>query len=66
MLGTTIADVREMTEGEMDDEGWEGMAGAVIVLSDGTRLFASRDSEGNGPGVIFGKNKDGTSFRLGN
>ena len=58
-VGLKIVAVRCMTKAEMEKEGWEeGVEWCgpipVLLLSDGSRLYASRDSEGNGPGMIFG------------
>ena len=53
-----------MTKKELDAEGWEGHdAPAVLILSDGSKLYPSRDSEGNGPGALFGIH-DGKQFQL--
>lgn len=61
-IGLRIANVRPMTLAEMDAEGWSpgymSSTPMVFVLSDGTLIYASRDSEGNGPGVLFGKTPD--------
>lgn len=61
-VGLRITKVRPMTPNEMEAEGWTPgyMSGTpmVFVLSDGTLIYASRDSEGNGPGVLFGKHPD--------
>lgn len=61
--GLTITMVRTMTDKEMIDEGWErshwsNINPTCLVLSDGTVLYPSRDEEGNGPGVFFGKSND--------
>ena len=67
LVGLTITAVRPMKTAELKLEGWEtgrGGAPAILVLSDGTKLYASRDDEGNGPGVLFGTGKDG-NFRVG-
>lgn len=49
-----IVDVHTATDSEMFIEGWTGEARpAVIVLDDGTKLYASRDERGTGPGVMF-------------
>jgi len=68
IVGRKIVDVRPMTEQEMKDEYWpESRANGpapVLVLDDGTLLYPSQDPEGNGPGALFGKGKDG-SFQLG-
>lgn len=59
--GRRIAEVRRMTSAEMSAEGWSQPA-TVLVLEDGTLIYASRDDEGNGPGVLFGMTKGGGSF----
>lgn len=68
ILGQRITGLRKMTKSEMRAEGWEHEARwstpVCIVLEDGTLLYPSRDGEGNGPGVLFGRAKDGTSFLL--
>ena len=66
--GQRIAAVREMTQYEFDAVGWhETMNGkpVVLVLGNGTKLYASQDSEGNGPGAMFGRTADGTGIFLG-
>lgn len=64
--GRTIAKVRPMTKDELDANGWDDRWDGVVVLEldDGTRLFPSRDPEGNGPGAMFGSDDEG-DFRLG-
>lgn len=54
--GQKIVDVREMTEDELEREHWHPVHGnpVVLVLEDGTKIYASQDSEGNGPGALFG------------
>ena len=57
LVGRTITETREMTVAEGEVEGWEfGHHGPpmVLVLDDGTILYPSRDTEGNGPGELFG------------
>lgn len=59
LVGQMITDVRVMTAKEMATENWHGQGPVVqLVLSDGSRLYPSRDPEGNGPGVVFGQDKD--------
>jgi hypothetical protein len=36
----------------------------VLVLDDGTILYPSRDDEGNGPGALFGADRDGELFTV--
>ena len=59
-LPTSIVDIRPMTKTELKNEGWEDTPACyvpnVIVLYDGTKLYASQDDEGNGPGRLFGTN----------
>lgn len=55
--GQTIEEVREMTDEEMEQEGWSTARGQnpmVLVLEDGSILYPSMDPEGNGPGCLFG------------
>jgi hypothetical protein len=67
VIGQTIVAVRAMTKKETEAEGWEedfhGPA-TVIVLANGTRIYASQDEEGNGPGALFGAEKNGPTFYL--
>lgn len=63
----TIQDVRPMTPEELEAEGWSAAAWEcpiVLVLDDGTKLYAARDPEGNGPGALFGADPQGRSFRI--
>lgn len=59
MVGKRIKVIRPLTRAELGFNGWHENTTA-IELDDGTLIFASRDSEGNGPGALFGqKGKDG-------
>jgi hypothetical protein len=54
LVGKKIIEVRQMTEEEVEYEGWPGAGDdTVLVLDDGTRVFASSDEEGNNPGALF-------------
>lgn len=67
LAGRTIKEARPMTKAELDAEGWEPTpydCPLVLVLDDGTKLYPSRDAEGNGPGVLFGIDEQGRSFAL--
>jgi hypothetical protein len=67
LLGKRIVALRKLTKQELDDEGWEPSSHnqcVALVLDDGTILFASKDEEGNGPGEIFTRTKDGTTGML--
>jgi hypothetical protein len=59
VIGLRIVDVRGMTSAEVNKEGW-GQSTTVLVLEDGTKIYASRDEEGNGPGALFGTGKGGS------
>ena len=61
IIGQKVAAIRNMTKEELAEEGWEfsnPLSTTVIVLSNGTLLYASADEEGNGPGALFGKHPD--------
>lgn len=64
--GRTINHVRRMTAAELTAEAWEPTASSplVLVLDDGTKLYAARDPEGNGPGTLFGVDPQGRHFAL--
>lgn len=68
MEGRTITDVRQMTDEEMEENGWHtGSIHAnppVFELDDGTLIYPSADPEGNGPGAIFGNQPDGTPITI--
>jgi len=44
----------------MEQEGWD-YGTTVIVFADGTKIYASQDDEGNGPGTMFGRTPAGDS-----
>lgn len=68
LIGHKITRVRAMTKNEANSEGWDihGRRGAppVIELSNGVKIYPSRDPEGNGPGALFGVDGSGNSFAL--
>jgi hypothetical protein len=55
MRGLVILNVRPMSKKELEDQAWDigswEKAPTVLVLSDGSFIFASTDPEGNGPGI---------------
>jgi hypothetical protein len=62
LVGKTVAKVRPLRYAEFElfglDEGTE-----VIECTDGTRLIALRDAEGNGPGqMIYAQGKGKKQF----
>jgi len=63
IVGSTVVDIRPMTQAEMDKEGWrKNEIPMVLVLSSGTILYPSMDTEGNDAGALFGMTSDGISF----
>jgi hypothetical protein len=62
VVGHKIVEMRPMTTEEMKKEGWYDKAPTVLVLSNGTKLYASRDDEGNGAGALFATTKDGSQL----
>jgi len=65
IIGQTIKEVRPMTDKEMEEMYWCGERPAVLVLSNGVRLFPSCDYEGNDGGAIFWKDKKGATYIMG-
>ena len=56
LIGRTITGVREMTDGEVEEFGWERGGGSIPMvyeLDNGLTFTPSQDPEGNGPGHIF-------------
>ena len=63
IIGSTVVDIRPMTREEMNSEGWQkNEIPMVLVLSSGTLLYPSQDTEGNDAGALFGVTSDGISF----
>jgi hypothetical protein len=65
IVGATIVAIRPMTKEEMDNEGWrKNEIPSCLVLSSGTILYPSMDTEGNDAGALFGLDKEGQAFGL--
>jgi len=67
VTGALVVKVRPMTGPELGREGWNDggyNTPTAIVLSNGTVLYASQDSEGNGAGALFGADREGKTFSL--
>jgi len=67
IIGRKIVAMRQLTKLEMNDEGWDDQYAAevvALVLDDGTLIYPSRDEEGNGPGELFTREKDGRTGML--
>lgn len=65
LIGRKIVDVINLNKQIIKDEGWENTPYPCIglLLDDGNIIYPSQDSEGNGPGALFGKNvKEDVSF----
>ncbi len=65
LTGKVVKCVRKMSPVELEAEDWtptEYDQCNIIEFTDGTKIFASRDMEGNGPGALFGTNAKGKSF----
>jgi len=56
--GQKIKHVRPSTREEEKEEYWDSPF-TVIELENGSKIYASRDSEGNGPGELFGCDPQG-------
>lgn len=53
IIGQKIAKVRPLTNKERNDFGFDYGNPMAIILENGLKIVASRDPEGNGPGVFF-------------
>lgn len=56
LVGRKIVDVRWQSIAERSETGWYKPA-PILVLDDGTKITASEDPEGNGPGAFFINNE---------
>jgi|21_taG_2_1085346.scaffolds.fasta_scaffold13375_9 hypothetical protein len=61
-IGAKLVDVRNMTNKELENEGWDDYHSEqddikVLVFDDGNIIYPSMDYEGNQPGVFFGYKK---------
>lgn len=64
-IGCTITGTRKMTDEEMEENDWGGHGtNEVIQLSDGTEIYAMMDPEGNGPGQLIRRLKNGTEHYI--
>jgi len=55
LIGKKIKDVRNMTEQELNAEGWDTKSHVIcLVFEDGTKVYPSADDEGNYGGLLFG------------
>lgn len=52
LVGRKIISARYMTKDEAKGFGWHTRP-LVLLLDDGTSIFASSDDEGNGAGALF-------------
>lgn len=55
LVGRLIVDAHSATDAELLVEGWNGCTDRpmVLVLDDGTKVYASVDQRGTSPGVLF-------------
>ena len=63
--GATIERARVMTAEEMEENHWDTdrwIPPIVLELSNGVTLYPSQDTEGNGPGALFGTIGDRLAF----
>jgi len=62
LKGRKIKSVGKLSAKQMDDMMWDGEPPATLIFEDGTRLYASRDPEGNGPGQMIIHMPDGKEY----
>jgi hypothetical protein len=58
--GKTIVNVREMTDEELEHEGWEKRPSPTMALEldDGTVIYPAMGVEGDAQGCLFGYDPD--------
>jgi hypothetical protein len=64
VTGKVIKKVRSMTKSELIAENWKGGKALIIELEDGTKLYASRDPHGSGPGALFARDTDNKQYYI--
>ena len=67
-VGKKIVSVRNMNLEELAAEGWDDLCRCppiVLMLNDGSIIYASRDEEGNGPGALFATDVSGERTYVG-
>ena len=64
LIGRKVVQVRDMTQAELDNQGWVGDSNPqAIVFDDGSVIFAS-DHEGNDAGSLLGVDGEGRWIRV--
>ena len=60
LVGSVIKKYRRMTFAELEAEGWTDRTNAAMAIefTNGLIIYASKDDEGNGPGVLFARYKN--------
>jgi len=54
LIGRTLVGIRKATDQEMEIRDWQKDGfNAVLMLDDGSEIWAMRDEEGNGPGTLI-------------
>lgn len=61
LVGRKIFSISKMTPTVLAEFGWQE-PGSMLILDDGTIVFASSDHEGNRAGVLFGESEVAQSF----
>ena len=58
LVGATVKKIRPMTKKELEGQFWDADRPTTVVeFTNGVKIFASRDDEGNGAGCMFGEFK---------
>jgi hypothetical protein len=62
VVGRKIVAVKFLDKKIVEKEYWGDSphTGVALVLDDGSVIYPSQDEEGNGPGALFGMNKEMT------
>lgn len=63
LIGLKIVSFEILPKNYLREYGWK-KSPIVLVLSNGSRIYANSDSEGNGPGELWVQSFDGDEYTL--
>lgn len=68
LIGRKIVAIKEMHKSEFKERRWgisPGMSCTILVLDNGDEIYATCDSEGNGPGTLLHRYPNGEDYIIG-
>lgn len=67
IIGKEVVEVRSISDEELEENGWgheQWSDAVVVVFENGTKMYPSADTEGNGSGCMFGNTPYGDPIRF--